>query len=90
MQGFKLTYCSNCRAITAHDLYTSDSYIHSLCTDCGKDVSSSSRIDKQNGEATKICGFCDTTTEHIRYTSDGYIHWFCCSCGKDISSSSRQ
>ena len=92
MLGLKLTYCPNCRTATAHDLYiSSGGYLHSLCTDCGKDVDSSAKINRQNGEASKNCSRCGTITEHIRYiSSGGYIHWFCCSCGKDIDSGAKE
>lgn len=92
MAGFKYTHCSRCGQNTAHDIYISEGgYLHSLCTDCGKDVDSSSRVGELNGSSTKNCLKCDATTEHIRYISEGgYIHWFCCSCGKDIDSGSRE
>lgn len=88
MSGFKYTYCHRCSTRTAHDIYVSSGgYLHSLCTECGKDADAASKIDYENGNATKECTRCETTTEHIRYISKGgYIHWFCCSCGKDIES----
>ena len=86
MSGFKFTYCTNCESQTAHDIYISDGdHLHSLCTDCGKDVPSRAEVDTINGEGNKYCENCETNTEHLRYiSSGGYIHWFCCSCGKDI------
>lgn len=92
MAGFKFTWCGRCGADSAHDLYTdSNGYLHSMCTNCGRDVSSNSRLDHISGEGTKTCSKCDTNTEHLRYIdSNGYVHWFCCSCGRDISSSARE
>ena len=91
MPGFKLTFCRRCGQRSAHDIYISKGgYLHSLCTDCGKDADSSARCAEITGEATKECGKCGTNTEHLRYISEGgYIHWFCCSCGKDVDSSAR-
>lgn len=91
MTGFKYTSCGRCSSRTAHDIYVSSGgYLHSLCTECGKDSESASKIDYENGSATKECSRCEATTEHIRYISKGgYIHWFCCSCGKDIESGAR-
>jgi hypothetical protein len=91
MPGFKISYCERCRKTSAHDIYISEGgYLHSLCTDCGKDCSSGAQYDNINGDAEKYCDSCRINTSHIRYISTGgYIHWFCCSCGKDISSDSR-
>ncbi len=91
MAGFKLTYCRRCSSRTSHDIYiSSGGYLHSLCTECGKDAVADATFDHENGMATKNCNRCETTTEHIRYISTGnYIHWFCCSCGKDIVSDAK-
>jgi len=92
MVGFINTYCPRCRKITIHDLYVSSGgYLHSLCTQYGKDVNSSAKFQKQNGAGYKNCTRCGKNTEHIRYIcSKGYIHWFCCSCGKDVNSGTKE
>jgi len=91
MPGFTSTYCIRCNNETVHDIYISEGgYLHSLCTNCGKDSSSGSEVGNISGEASKQCLKCGRTTEHLRYVSTGgYIHWFCCSCGHDISSSAK-
>jgi hypothetical protein len=92
MLGFKLTYCPNCRRLTAHDIYSSDAgYLHSMCTEDGYDICSSTEILSITGEGNKLCGNCRVNTEHIRYNSvSGYFHWFCCSCGKDVPSGASE
>ena len=91
MAGFINTYCPRCRKITIHDLYfSSGGYLHSLCTQVGKDVNSSAKFQKQNGAGYKNCTRCGKNTEHIRYiSSTGYIHWFCCSCGRNFNSGAK-
>ena len=88
MPGFKQTYCAICHKQTEHNLYVNSmGYLHSFCTDCGKDVGSSEMINRQTGEAAKHCSRCGTVTEHVRYAgSNDYVHWFCCSCGQDVHS----
>lgn len=85
------TYCRRCGKEQVHEIYiSSGGYLHSLCTECGKDVRSSSEVKKTTASMTKHCGSEDDSRHHIRYISTGgYIHWFCCTCGKDIRSSAE-
>lgn len=92
MADLKLSYCQSCKIIALQDIYISEgNFLHSLCTNCGKDVESSKRICSQNVNANKECTYCKNNTEHVRYLDEGgFIHWFCCSCGKDIESNKRE
>ncbi len=91
MSEIKYCYCPNCKKQTAHDIYIDTSgYLHSLCTMCGKDVESLSRVKKICLYTTLECPSEQGNKLHIKYLdSSGYIHWFCLSCGKDIESRSR-
>ena len=85
------TYCRRCGKEQPHEIYISTGgYLHSLCTECGKDVGASERIDELAGSMFRECGSEGASRYHIKYISTGgYIHWFCCTCGKDIGSSER-
>jgi NMD protein affecting ribosome stability and mRNA decay len=85
------TYCRRCGKEQIHEVYiSSGGYLHSLCTECGKDVSSDAKVNRTTSNMSRYCGNEDATRYHIRYISNGgYIHWFCCSCGKDISSDAK-
>ena len=85
------TYCRRCRKEQLHEIYkSSGEYLHSLCTECGKDVRSDARVKRVTSNMTRHCGSEDASRHHIRYISTGgYIHWFCCTCGKDVRSDAR-
>jgi len=85
------TYCPRCKKDTAHEIYISTGgYLHSLCTECGKDVSSDAKVSEIVTDLTKTCDREGKRCIHIKYiSSGGYIHWFCCGCGKDVSGDAR-
>ena len=82
------TYCPRCKKETAHEIYiSSGGYLHSLCTECGKDVCSDAKVAEIVTTLTKTCDCGGKSCVHIKYISKGgYIHWFCCGCGKDVCS----
>jgi transposase-like protein len=88
MHDLKMTHCPVCERPTLHDRYVSRAgQLHSLCTECGKDVRAGVDLREMSGEVAKPCPVCEKTTEHVRYTdTSGYLHWFCMSCGKDVRS----
>jgi hypothetical protein len=92
MADLVATHCPVCHSVTDHDHYLSrGGYLHSLCTNCGKDISSSERVESGEPQpVTKHCAVCGVDTAHVRYLSTtGYLHWLCLSCGKDVRSSAN-
>ena len=91
MSEIKTCYCPYCEKETAHDIYIDTSgYVHSLCTQCGKDEESRKRVKKICLYSRLECSREQDNKLHIKYLdTNGYIHWFCLSCGKDIESRSR-
>ncbi|GEM_PF-2347302 len=85
------TYCPRCKKETAHEIYVSPGgYLHCMCIECGKDVSSYATVSEIVTTLTKTCDREGKSCAHIKYiSSGGYIHWFCCGCGKDVSSDAR-
>lgn len=91
MAEIKHCYCPRCQEETAHEVYIDiHGYLHSLCTVCGKDVESRSRVKEISLYSTLKCQSEKSNRLHIRYLDvHGYIHWFCLSRGKDIESRFR-
>lgn len=91
MPNMITTYCRRCGKEQLHEVYeSSGGYLHALCTECGKDVCSDSRVKRTTSSMNRECGSEGASRYHIRYISTGgYLHWFCCTCGKDVCSDSR-
>lgn len=85
------TYCRRCGKEQLHEIYkSSGGYLHSLCTECGKDVCSDTEVKRVTSNMMRQCGSEYASRHHIRYISTGgYIHWFCCTCGKDVCSDAQ-
>jgi hypothetical protein len=84
------TYCRNCGEQQPHEIYqSSDGYIHSLCTVCGKDVYGATPVGEITGGAVRACAREKADRYHVKYISKtGYIHWFCSTCGNDVHGAS--
>ena len=84
------THCANCGERQPHEIYiSSNGYVHSLCTGCGKDVYGATPVHEVAGGMVKACARENADRYHVKYISKtGYIHWMCGTCGSDVHSAS--
>ena len=66
------THCRRCGKEMPHEIYVSSGgYLHSLCTECGKDVGASERVGTLEGSMNRECGREGGNRYHIKYISTG-------------------
>jgi hypothetical protein len=82
-----VNYCQRCGKNQVCEIYLgSGNYLHSLCSGCGRDVSSQVEVREIISGMILPCKAEGRLRRHIRYLSrKGNIHYFCCTCGRDVS-----